>query len=299
MPPMSSRLYRFLGSKQLALGLFLVFCLSLIPGTLEKENFHLSGISRIIIGCMGLNLILCTAQRLRSLPQPVLVIHVGTVLILAGGLASSLGFVATVNIYEGSSVDVVYRWDIDQDVPLGATLTVKRVNSEYYPVPVKVGVLRGGEKAGLFQLKTGENFLLDGYTVRATAIEVLSENLKLSIYREGRLIGVADTDGASDLPQDFPYEFVLVAYRNPVYKMFAVDLELSQGEKVVAEGTTEVNSPLGWEGQYFYCTNLARDEYGKLYAGIQISRDPGRLVVYAGFFVIMAGMLIWSYRKFR
>ncbi|WP_204318321.1 hypothetical protein, partial [Serratia marcescens] len=46
----------------------------------------------------------------------------------------TFGHVATVNVYEGASVDQAYRWDLERDAPLGADLTVTRINREFDPL---------------------------------------------------------------------------------------------------------------------------------------------------------------------
>jgi hypothetical protein len=287
----------FLASKQLALGLFLVLCFSLIPGTFRESDFHASGLSRIILGCMALNLLVCTLQRIRTLSRPVLIMHAGVVVTMAGAVIGGLGFIATVQIYEGSSTDRVYRWDLEQDVLLGATLAVRGIDTEFYPVPIRVGVLRGQDKVGLFELKTGDRFALDAYTVRADSLNAPEEEVQLSIFRGERLLGTADTSGTRSLPADFPYDFKLVGYQDPVLKRVVVALSLSRGSEIIAEGTTEINSPFEWNGLYFYHTNLEQDDHGNPYAGIQIVKDPGRPVVYIGFALLTIGTLFWMYKK--
>lgn len=286
--------YHFLASKEIAAVLFLGLCIVLMPLTvMEVHSPYLGALIDVILGLLGLNLLLCTVQRVRILSKPTLIIHVGAIVTLIGSVISSFGFLATVNIYEGSSVDKVYRWDTKEDVTLGVKVGVKKVNMEYYPVPVKIGVLQGNEKVGLFELKTGESFTLGGYVIRADSLEFPSEILNLSVTNQNGFVGSADTSGMRNLPQDFPYVFVLVAFRDPKLKRMWVDLLLSKGNGIITEGTSEVNSPFSWEGFNFYHTRVDRDTYGNPYAGIQITRDPGRPYVYTGFIIMGSGSLLY------
>jgi hypothetical protein len=294
------RAYRFLASRELAISLFLLLCLILIPGTfMETKDIRLGWPGSLVLGVMALNLALCTIKRIKSLSKPVIIMHLGTILVLAGGVASSFGFIATVNIYEGTSVNAAYRWDLQKDIPLGIDLAVKKITIEYYPVPIQVGVLRGEEKIHLFELKTGGQFILEPYTVRADYIELPSKNLRLSVIEAGRIIGVVDTEGARELPPDFPYDFKLVAYKNPFLKRVRTDLAISKNSKIIAEGTSEVNSPLTWEKLSFYNTNVDLDEHGLRFAGFQITHDPGRPLVYFGFLVSGVGSIFYFARRIR
>ena len=290
---------KYLASTELAIALFIVICLAAIPGTLtESRAIYSSPLFVGLIGLMALNLLCCTLKRWKSLAKSTLIMHLGVLLTLAGCIVTSFGYVATVNIYEGSSVDQVYRWDTGQDVPLGMELAVKRINREFYPVPVRVGVLHGKEKFGLFTLRTGESFNLDDYRVAADTFEPTGCNLKLTVYKQGRVIGTADTSGMNNLPADFPYAFKLVSYKDPFLKRIWVDLLLSDRDKTLATGTAEVNGPFKWQGLYFYNTLTGKDEDGRPYAGIQIVRDPGRPFVFFGFAVMGLGAIFAFFRRF-
>ncbi|MBI5099946.1 MAG: ResB-like family cytochrome C biogenesis protein [Nitrospirae bacterium] len=292
-------LYLFFGSKKFTLGIFLVLCLFLIPRTFIKtEDIQLGTWGSMIFGLVGLNLALCTLQRIKTIAKAVIVIHVGVLMSFAGAVISSFGYIATVNIYEGKKADKVYRWDLKKDMPLGVDIMVKKINVQYYPVAVKVGVLRGKEKVGLFMLKTGESFHLEQFTVKADNLELMqAQKLNLSIYDGDNLVGTADTLGDNTLPADFPYEFKLVAYQNPSLKRLWVDLSLSKDSEVVTEGTSEVNHPLTWGKFSFYNTKVDTDEYGFPFAGIQITNDPGVPYVYVGFAVAGIGSIIFLFKR--
>lgn len=288
-----------LASTELAIALFIAICLAAIPGSFTESKAIYSSPPFVgLIGLFALNLLCCTLRRWKTLAKSTLILHGGVLLTLAGCIVTSFGYVATVNIYEGSSVDQVYRWDREQDVPLGMELAVQRINREFYPVPVRVGVLRGNEKFALFTLRTGESFKLGDYRVAADAFDPAGLNLKLTVFRQGRVFGTADTSGMNNLPADFPYAFKLVSYQSPILKRCWVDLHLSDKDKTLAAGTAEVNGPFRWQGLYFYNTLTGSDENGRPFAGIQIVRDPGRPYVFSGFAVMGLGAIFAFFRRF-
>jgi len=295
-----ARTGRFLASMELAVVLFLAIAVLAIPGTFtESRAIYSHPAFLVLLGGLALNLVLCTVRRFRSLSVPVLILHLGVVVVCGGVIARSFGHVATVNVYEGTSVAMVYRWDLEKDVPLGADLTIRRINREYYPIPVKVGVLKGDVKDSLHTLKTGDSFVVGPYRVTAESLALPAEVLTLSVFRDGRPIGTCDTAGRSNLPPDFPYGFRLVAFQTPVIKRLWVDLALSRASVPIAEGTAEVNAPFVWNGLYFYNTQVGTDGMGMSFAGIQVVRDPGRPCVFAGFAIMGLGAVLSGVRRLR
>ena len=281
--------------------LFLIglLCLAILPGTFtESRAIYSHPLFLALLAVFGVQLTLCTLSRWRSLGISTLVIHGSIIVTLIGGLVSSFGYVATVNIYDGSSVDKVYRWDKQRDVSLGPTLSVRKINREYYPVPVRIGVRKGQEKLPLFTLSTGQSFRIGDYQVKVGHFDADLDKVRLDVLQNGVNIGFAETDGVTHLPPSFPYTFTLVAYVNPVLRHFWVDLDLLQNGKVIASGTTAVNHPFQWNGLYFYNTQIDRDTEGRFFAGIQIVRDPGRPIVFTGMTLLAIGSLLAFYRRF-
>lgn len=294
-----NKIHKFLASTELAVSLFITISLFAIPGTFleNREIVFKNPLFLALLVLLAINLTLCTLRRFRSLPKSVLVLHLGVIITLAGCVLTSFGYVATVNIYEGTTTAQAYRWDRQRDEPLGMDLGIRRIHREYYPIPIKVGVLRGTEKVSLHTLKTGENFTLDGYTVKVDELDLATEVLKLSVLRNGEPLGACDTAGARSLPPDFPYQFKLVAFMNPVLKRLWVDLRISGQDRQV-DGVAEVNHPFKWNGLYFYNTQVAVDDAGTPYAGIQIVKDPGRPLVFAGFLVTsIGGIMAYGRRR--
>lgn len=242
---------------------------------------------------------LCTIRNIKGLSFPVITIHTGILVTFAGVVISSFGYVATINVYEGDTVGTVYRWDKEKDMPLGVDLTVKKINLEYYPAPVKVGVMKGDLKYKLFELKTGDRFQLDQYSVEVVSLDFVSNNLKINVFDGDHYIGYAETAGTKNLPDGFPYDFVLVAYVNSPLKKVWVDLALSRDASVVAEGKSAVNDPFSWNDLNFHHVNVDYDAYGNPYAGIQITYDPGLNYVLSGFVVLGIGSLLYLHRKLR
>lgn len=250
-------------------------------------------VARVVLGLLGLSLAACTITRRRTLRLATLVIHIGILVILAGGYVSTFAFVATVNIYEHEATNLVYDWKAGREVPLPDELRVARINTEYYPADVQVGILRHGRKERLVQARTGESFDHQEFTVRIIALDPGARTLHINVQdRDGRQIGSLVTGGRRDLLPGFPLDFQLIAFKDPQVKRIWVELEVRRGGEVVAAGTTEVNRPLQWQGMRFFLTQIAADPAGRRYAGIQISRDLGVPFVYAGFVILSLGLLL-------
>lgn len=300
MLPAGKTVIQWLSSTELSLILFGLLAAAALPGTLLKsqQGYYTHPLFVSLLAAFGLHLVFCTMRRWRSLAPTTLTVHTGVLVVLGGAILTATGFVATVNIYEGGTSRNVYRWDLKQDAPFAQEIKVRKINTEFHPVPLKIGVMKGAEKHTLKTVKTGEKFDLEGYSVRVDRFDPWQEAAFLTVTRGAATVGTADTAGASTLPAGFPFAFKLVAFQNAVIKRFWVDLQLLENGRPVTEGITEINRPFNWNGMDFFNTRISVDEEKRPYAGIQIVRDPGKYVVYAGMVILSLGTLAAWYRRF-
>jgi len=300
MLPAGNKIIKWLSSTELSIILFGLLAAAALPGTLLKvqQDYYHHPLFTLLLTAFGIHLLLCTIKRWNSLAFSTLVVHTGVLIVLAGGVLTSTGYVATINIYEGESSKTVYRWDLKKDAPFATEIRVAKINTEFHPVPLQIGVMKGEEKHSLQTSKTGETFTLDDYRIKLDRFDPWKEVVFFSVSRGNEIIGTADTSGASTLPGGFPYSFKLVAFKDAVIKRFWVDIELLENGRKLMSGVTEVNSPFNWNGIDIFNTQISLDEAKRPYAGLQLVRDPGKYVVYAGMFILSLGTIAAWYRRF-
>jgi len=76
-------------------------------------------------------------------------------------------------------------------------------------------------------------------------------------------------------------------------KSFRSTLELVEGESVVGRRVVEVNSPFTYKGYTFYQSGYNPEDLS--YTSLQVVKDPGVVVVYSGFALMIAGLFIVFY----
>lgn len=288
-----------LASKRLALALLIGLALALIPESLGGALFF--RFCRIVLlAALSVNLTMCAVTQWRRLPGRVLMIHVGILVILAGGLVGHFGYVATVNVHEGGSTATAFRWDRQQDRALGFTLDVTRIHREYYPTLVRVGVLVDGNPVELCELATGDKRVCAGLEIEALAIDPAIPALTLAVTPPDGLRSVVMATTATYAAEDQGKQGIvlqLVAFKTPVMKRTWVDLALATEGAPPVIGQAEVNHPFLWQGIRFFHTASGADSLGQPYAGIQIVKDQGLPLVYMGFALFVLGNFLLLIKK--
>jgi len=288
-------LFAALTSKKITISLLGTLAIALIPATISKNPVFMSA-GRVLLALMAIHLSLCTIRRWRRLSTEVLLIHSGILIILLGNMISRTGFIATVNIYEGDSSDTAFRWDRQEDSPLGFTLALNSIHHDLYPVAVRVGGLINNKAGELYELKTGESFNHRGFRVEALDFDPLGPSLHLAITEPNGRRSVHSANKGTPA-QQAELTLQLIAFQTPSIKRSWVDLTMTPTDGPPLSGKAEVNHPLQWQGLRFYHTATNTDPYGRPYAGIQIVNDQGIPVVYLGFFALCLGNGIFMIRK--
>ncbi|MCP5003786.1 MAG: cytochrome c biogenesis protein ResB [Planctomycetes bacterium] len=78
-------------------------------------------------------------------------------------------------------------------------------------------------------------------------------------------------------------------------KDFKSKLRVVDNGKTVLSKTIEVNDPLKYNGYVFYQSSY--DPEGGLYSGLQVTKNPGIVVVYSGFILLCVGVVFIFYVK--
>jgi hypothetical protein len=81
--------------------------------------------------------------------------------------------------------------------------------------------------------------------------------------------------------------------REPRIRDFYSILQIIDNGKVVAEKKIEVNDPIRHAGYALYQSSY--DSEGQTWSGLQVKKDPGVPLVYAGFLTQIVGMIIIFY----
>ena len=83
-----------------------------------------------------------------------------------------------------------------------------------------------------------------------------------------------------------------VAPAGPI-KSYKSTLQVKENDQVVQTRTIEVNSPFSYKGYTFYQSGYNPQDLA--WTSLQVVRDPGVPVVYAGFLLMIAGLFIVFY----
>lgn len=266
-----------------------------------------------LVALSAANVVACTWHRLvarrgwagaRRRAVTDVLIHASVLIVVAGGVAKAVfGFIGTQNIHVGGMSETVYDWKAGRDASLGFAIVVDGFQSSYFPVRARVGVRAAGtgEKIGLVEVTEGSDAAIPGGDARLSVLGYDDEAGRLRIGVTAR--GVTEelafaTAGEPVILRSGPYDVSLVAYR--------ADLrDVRASISLHAPGQTETGLRLGpneriaRRGLSLFLTAWGTDPDGRRFCGIQVVRDPGAPVFWAGCVLLAAAIPLHLLAKGR
>lgn len=266
-----------------------------------------------LLGLLGLNLFMCTLGRfsLRLRSAGPLLTHLSIMVILAGAIVGSIwGEKGMVQIHEGHSADAFHVGN--EKRPLGFKVFLEDFIIEHYEdggaqlrVQLKDQGIRKAYPAqagGTYEIEgTGYAVRIDRYVadfmmnISTKEVESRSErpdNPAIQVTVTGpeapytqwlfsRHAGMHKNAGS-------PLEMTYVRSASGKIKDFKSKLKVMEGDRVAVAKTIEVNDPLRYKGYGFY--QHSYDRKNLKYTVLQVVKDPGVPLVYAGFVLLLLGL---------
>ncbi len=308
---------RFLSSTKLAVALCLVLSAEGIAGSLLYRgnteiavrgafNIYRSPLFLVPAGLLVLNILFCLGKRIPSLPPKsartwaFAGMHLGIVLIAAGMvLDGAYGFLGTKNFYVGLPESTYFDWKEYRERSFPFAIEIVGTEVRYHPLNLQVGVMNpAGGKTGIFTVREGVPFEIRERNIRVTPrrFDIEAKTLLLDAEVDGRT-----QSGLVSTPARFAkvegYAVYTVSFHDPEPSEFVVRVRFRPGGGAWTEKVIGANRPAAFGGTSFSLVNLGADRYGNPYAGLQMTREPGEPVAWAGAILFGLSLLVRFLRR--
>jgi hypothetical protein len=293
---------RFLGSTKLTIALCLVLAAGGIAGSLLYQgntaygkpstfNVFRSPLFLVPAGLLVLNILFCVIPRLREMPAgkprtwSFAGLHLGLLLLAAGfSLDGLYGFVGTQYFPVGAPYSGYHNWRTGKDEAFPFTVTVTGSEVRFHPRNLQVGVKdAAGRKVGLFVVREGVSFEAPGTGLVVTPRKFDEERKTLVFDARAGGQAVTGLTASADRPAAIAgYSIVPVSYFNPEPSGYVANVRFTAPGRAPEEATLRINHPATFAGTSFSIVDLNRDPYGNAIVGLQMTREPGAPLFWAG-----------------
>lgn len=253
----------------------------------------------------------------------VYITHLSVLLILVGGMVGSFfGFEAHVNIPEGSSVDSVFLRRSGEPIPLGFSVRCEKFTVNFYPngspkeYRSEISFVDGGQVVQAGSLLVNHPMTFKGITFyQASYGSVAGERLTIRIRGKGdeetlvtaqkgqpfELPGKDGTAVVSEVRPDLmrlgPAAQVQINPSSGEPLAFWIFLHQEEiGKKV--PGLFERSPRFNFKAYEPY-SFFMKDLESKHYTGLQVNKDPGVPLVWAGFLLMVIGFFMAFFASHR
>ncbi len=294
-----------------SLRLFFALCLALAAAFVYQTLFNRGAPVYCswwfaALGVLAAANIAACAFRRKGAPAHYLLIHAGLVVVVAGAFVTRFfRFEAELPLRVGQASDKAYTGRQAWRLPFTVRLDDFRL--EYYSEPAGLLTVDGEGGRRDFEAKPGSVIELPGYTLRVLRLardfgltakkEVtdkspywLNPAVQVEVSAGGKARKVWVFANFPGMHEDaFPFR-LLYSLEQAEIKNFVSSVTVTHqgGEKA---GEVAVNSPLRAAGYTLYQTSY--DPADARYTLLTVTRDRGAWVVYAGFALLLGGILLW------
>jgi hypothetical protein len=257
---------------------------------------------------LAANILACSLRRARSASAHFLLLHAGLVVIIAGSFATRYyRFEAQLPLHTGEASDTVQSARAAYKLPF--TVKLENFTLDYYAQPygrlildengarrefeAREGlVMRTASGATVTVLRLAHDFGLTGrnevvekspyWFNPAVQVEIASGGKKKKLWFFSNFPGMH----GGDLPFALYYSLEQAEIKN-----FTSSVAITGAAGDTLRADIAVNRPLRYGGYTLYQTSYDPADAG--YSLLTVTRDRGLWVVYAGFAIFLAGVLLW------
>lgn len=316
-------MWKSLGSVRLTIWLLSVIIVISFAGAVAPVNVQpvifYSWWFLLVLAAFGLNLAACLSDRLLSSPgnHGSKVTHISILIILAGSLVSFLtASKGTIEFTRGEERAAFIG--PSAMVPLGFTVRLEDFTVEWYtPQYFKLGVVvedRGLRKK--IDALPGREYHIDGsgysFSIQRYFPQFIVDeqghaaNLSAKALNPALLVLIKAPSGAEearwvfgrhpDISMGKDRNIRLVMLQQPLIREFRSRLRFSEGARSIVKDV-KVNAPVSFGGYTFYQSGY--DAQKPEWTALEVVRDRGAPIVFAGFALLNIGILMLYIRKWR
>jgi cytochrome c biogenesis protein len=221
-------------------------------------------------------------------------VHLAPFLVMAGALWGSLGgYVGTRNVYVGSSTQSADRWPSGEASLLPFTVSVRDFRLRYHPIALRIEALVPQRTPLLLETREGGSVEVPGtpYRIFVQAFDPTTGDLVYFV--EGSNLGSRLGPFSRGQEQGAPVRVRPEAFRELKVRRAETVVALTGAqEEPLVEQIVAVNEPLSYHGLRIYLTAWGEDQDKNRYVGLQITRDPGQVLVWAGGIALSLGLFL-------
>lgn len=312
MTPSIHPLLRWAAHPNLLFGLAAILIPVMAYGTVTGSTglYHHPAFTALLV-LLGINTSACVATRWREVRLSTVISHVGILVILAGALVTAIGGLkgslalrsgepATDAVEDGDGhvFHLPFRvrlakFELEYHRPPRHVLRLTHRRQKWTkPVEVEIGktVTVPGTSVRVTAKRFVPDFMIDhdNRTIVSRSSEPRNPALQVSVSgsRDFWVFEAFPGMHQEDLPIAAEY-----AYEAPAVKQFNSDLVITdEAGKTLREERIWVNKPLRHGGFTFYQSSY--DPEDLTVSVLQVSKDPGVGVVYAGFLILLVGLTL-------